>query len=250
MALTRQASLMRGDARQKLREYLRDEDTVNPAYSDSQANRLLMDHYERRWQRYGNRIKGLAGADTFGDIALTTAGTALSWNYTGAAMVQKWLKLYLQTDANTSAANYASRELEKYELYDLMWLAKNRPQASSGLYPTAYALERRDGEGVAGPLWTVRLWPTAGVDATVWVSAQVYLQAPLAMSADSDVFDMDVEEANITVRSAAVDGCARMGWPDSYVDTIFRTLPADEQAFLRTRQNERTPRVTATEEPY
>lgn len=245
MALTRQLSLTLGDARTKFRTFTVDEDTVNQAHSDAQANRAILDVYEKYWQRYGNRVKQYSGTQ----LALTMANGVLGgmFNVNNAWAIQKWLRLYRETDVAAIPSN-ASVELEKMERHRLLWLQKNRPQPTDNF--SAYCVERVDAESTALVThWGIRFWPLTATGAFA-VSADVYLQAPVTLTSDSDLFDMDIEEANIVVRAAAAIASARLGRPDDFIENLWRTIPEDTQEYLRGRMDEDLPRKRPQEAAY
>lgn len=223
MSITRQLSLSLGDARTKFRQYTVDEDTTNPAHTDAQVNRILMDVYQRLWQRgRDDRIVTLTSAGTWGTITAPVSSGIHAW--AGSKAVMQIKRVY----------NGNGVQMRKMSMPRLMWLQKNRPQASESLV-TAYALERVDNESTTlVNSYAIRLWPlVAGTNQSL--SADVTLQAPITLTADGDLFDMDVEEANIVVRVAAAIAAARLGRDAGFVESIWRLVPGDVQEYLGSR---------------
>lgn len=246
MAVTRASSLSLLQGRTKLRELIVDQDTVKPALTDPDANSALFDMYEKWWHRYGQSVTPLTGTEIGVTITAPVAGT---YTPTGpaATQVQNWAHVFLETD-NAANPSASSKELEKMEPHDLMWLQKNRPYTDSAEI-LAYSVEQLDAEtATAGAVrnWVFRLWPLCAAG-TFAISAKAKLQSPLALTVDADLFDADVEGANLIVRATAALVATRLGKPQRIIDGILRTIPQDEQEYLLGRQSATAPREYAGE---
>lgn len=244
MAITRASSLTLLQARTKLREYIVDQDTVKPALTDADANSAIFDMYEKWWHRYGQSVTPMTGSEIGITVSAPVVGT-----YTPstalATQVQEWEHVFAETDASANPSA-SSKELEKTEPHDLMWLQKNRPYTAATEL-LAYSVEQLDAESAAAGSvrnWVFRLWPLCA-SGTFAISAKAKLQSPIALTSDTDIFDADVEGANIFVRAAAALVAGRIGKSQKLIDGILMTIPQDVQDYLLGRQPATGPREYA-----